>query len=129
MSADPIRQCVVADASALAAVLFGEPEAENVVARLGDRDLFAPTLLPYELSSVGLRKLALYPSRRTAITEAIGLFARMGVRQVDVPVRDVVELAEREKLTAYDTAYLWLARTLGCELVNLDQALEFAARG
>ena len=123
------RQCVVVDASALAAVLFGEAEAEKIVARLGDRDLLAPTLLPYEVGSVGLKKLERYPSRREAIQEAIGLFARLGVRQVDVPVGEVVELAERETLTAYDAAYLWLARTLGCELVTLDRALEAAALG
>jgi predicted nucleic acid-binding protein len=118
----------VVDASALAAVLFGEPEAENVVARLEDCDLLAPTLLPYEVGSVGLKKLARYPSQREAIQEALGLFARLDVRQVDVPSEEMVELAEREALTAYDAAYLWLARALGCELVTLDRDLEAAAR-
>ena len=123
------KRAAVVDASALAAVLFGEPEAEELVARLGDRQLLAPTLLPYEVGSVGLKKLQRYPSQRKAIREALGLFTRLGVRQVDVALEEVVELAERELLTAYDAAYLWLARTLGCELVTLDQALEAAARG
>jgi len=43
-------------------------------------------------------------------------------------VEEVVELAELEALTAYDAAYLWLSRALGCELVTLDQALAAAAR-
>jgi uncharacterized protein with PIN domain len=39
---------VVVDASALAAVLFGEPEAPKVTERLGDSALLAPTLFSYE---------------------------------------------------------------------------------
>jgi uncharacterized protein with PIN domain len=35
----------VIDASALAALLFGEPEAEAVAGRLGDALLVAPSLL------------------------------------------------------------------------------------
>jgi uncharacterized protein with PIN domain len=35
----------VVDASALAALLFGEPEAEAVAGRLGDARLAAPSLL------------------------------------------------------------------------------------
>ncbi len=117
------------DASALAAVLFGEPEAEKLAARLGDLDLLAPTLLPHEVGSVALKKLELYPSQRVAIREALGLFTRLGVSQVEVPLAEVVELAERQTLTVYDAAYLWLARALGCELVTLDRTLEAAARG
>ncbi len=120
---------VVVDASALAAVLFGEPRAEEVVERLGDRDLVGPTLLPYELGSVALKKIAFRPSRRSALREALALFDRLGLRQVEVPPDAVVELAEREGLTVYDAAYLWLARTLDCELVTLDRALESAFRG
>jgi uncharacterized protein with PIN domain len=35
----------IVDASALAVLLFGEPEAEAVVGRLGDGSLVAPALL------------------------------------------------------------------------------------
>ncbi len=49
----------VEDASALAAILFGEPEA--VAERLTDARLAAPTLLDYELANVcltGIRRQA-----------------------------------------------------------------------
>jgi predicted nucleic acid-binding protein len=127
MSADRSSRAVVVDASALAALLFGEPEAEEVVARLGERDLLAPTLLPYEVGSVGLKKLNRYRSQRAAIRQGMELFTRLGVRQIEVPVVAVVELAELKGLTVYDAAYLWLARVLGCELVTLDRALEAAS--
>ena len=50
----------VVDASAIAAILFGEPQGEEVAEALGDRELIAPTLLRYELGSVCLKKRKLY---------------------------------------------------------------------
>jgi predicted nucleic acid-binding protein len=117
----------VVDASALAAVLFGEPRAKEIAARLGERELLAPTLLPYELASVGLKKLERYRSQRVEILESLALFARLGIREVEVPPEALVELARSRSLSTYDAAYLWLARTLACELVTLDRELAEAA--
>lgn len=117
----------VVDASAAAALLFGEPRAEEVADRLGEALLLAPTLLPYEVGSVFLKKLALHPAERTALEAALGMLARLRVREVEVPVPEVTALAERTGLTVYDAAYLWLARTLACELVTLDDRLAAAA--
>lgn len=118
----------VVDASALAAVLFGEPRAEEIAARLGDRELLAPTLLPHEIASVALAKLASYPGQREPILAALALYGRLEVSEVEVPPVPVVELAEAEALSVYDAAYLWLHRELGCELVTLDRRLAAAAR-
>ncbi len=38
-------------------------------------------------------------------------------------VREVVRLGLATGLTAYDAAYLWLARALGMPLVTLDKTL------
>jgi len=57
----------VVDASALAALLFGEPEAEAVADRLEGSSLFAPTLLGYEIASVCLKKLRRDPIRRDVL--------------------------------------------------------------
>ena len=82
---------VVVDASALAAVLFAEPRADEVVRRLGDRELLAPTLLPYEIGSVGHKKLSRDPTRESAIREALALFDRLELRQVEVPPGELVD--------------------------------------
>jgi predicted nucleic acid-binding protein len=54
----------VDDASALAALLFAEPEAEAVADQLEGSSLFAPTLLGYEIASVCLKKLRRDPMRQ-----------------------------------------------------------------
>lgn len=116
----------VVDASALAALLFGEPEGERVAKALGRGPLFAPTLLRYEVGSVCLKKIRRHPDRRANLLAALDLLGRMEVQEVEVPPVDAAELAERADLTAYDAAYLWLARSIGAELVTLDERLEAA---
>ena len=46
----------VVDASALAALLFDEPEAGAIADRLEDANLVAPALLGFEIASVCLKK-------------------------------------------------------------------------
>jgi len=43
---------IVVDASALGAVLFGEPEAPQVAEQLGDSALVTPTLFSYEIANI-----------------------------------------------------------------------------
>ena len=48
----------VVDASALAALLFDEPEAGAIADRLEDANLVAPALLGFEIASVCLKNSA-----------------------------------------------------------------------
>jgi predicted nucleic acid-binding protein len=118
----------VVDASAVAALLFGEPPAAEVASRLGGAVLIAPTLLRYEIANVCLKKLALYPTRRRVLLRALSLLDETDLREMAVPADEVVTLARRKNLTAYDASYLWLARTLGLELVTLDHKLARIAK-
>jgi len=117
---------VVVDASALAAVLFGEPAGPKVAESLDGRALFAPTLLRYELASVCLKKSLQKPKKRAKLVAALGLFPRLQVHEVQVPTERLLELARDTGLTAYDAAYLWLSRELTVKLVTLDAGLEAA---
>jgi predicted nucleic acid-binding protein len=117
----------VVDASALAALLFGEPEGDGVVSRLGDARLVAPALLSFELANVCLVKSRRHPAQAAALAAAFALRRRLGVEEIEVDHDDAVALAVRTGLTAYDASYLWLARQLGAELVTLDAKLEHVA--
>lgn len=117
----------VVDASALAAVLFGEPEAQAVAERLGDARLVAPALLGFELANVCLIKSRRHPEQQPALVAAFRLRGRLAVEQVAVDHDAAVELAAATGLTAYDASYLWLSEQLGAELVTLDRQLAKAA--
>jgi len=117
----------VVDASAVAALLFSEPEAEVVASALDGAELVAPTLLSFELTNVCLTKCRRHPDLRQALLAAFQLRGRLGIAETAVDHRDVLELALKYGLTAYDASYLVLARKLGAELVPLDEALTRAA--
>lgn len=121
---------VVVDASALAAVAFQEPEAQTMRDRLEGQSLAAPRLLAYELANVAVTKLRRRPQQ--AATIQAGLAAVLAddfeIYWSDVDHAAVVTLAQQTALTAYDAAYLWLARHLDAELVTLDVELARAER-
>ncbi len=109
-------------------MVFGEPSSPGVTARLRGGMLIAPALLPYELASVCLKKIRADPARTTALLSAFALWADMAIVLVEVDQQSVIELAQIAGLTSYDASYLWLAQSLGGELVTLDDRLERAAK-
>jgi len=117
---------IVIDASALAAVLFGEPEGPKVAGQLGDSALVTPTLFSYEIANICWKKLRRHPEKRAALLEGYSFLGRK-IEEVEVSVPEALLLADRENLTVYDASYLWLSRKLGVELVSLDSDLNAAA--
>lgn len=117
----------VVDASALAALLFGEPEGEVVAGQLENARLVAPALLGFELANVCLIKARRHPEQGPALTAAFGLRHRLGVEEVTVDHEDALKLAAKTGLTAYDASYLWVAHQLGAELITLDRQLASSA--
>ena len=101
------------NASALAALLFREPEVEAVARRLGDSRLVAPALLGSELANVCLIKARRHPKQKSALTAAFELRHRLRIEEVAVDHDDVLALAGLTGLTTYDASYLWVARHLG----------------
>jgi predicted nucleic acid-binding protein len=118
----------VVDASALAALLFAEPEAETIAERLEGARLAAPSLLDFELANVCLTKIRRQPRQREVLRTAFRLAYRLRVETVAVDHADVLDLADATGLTTYDASYLWLARALSAELVTLDRKLAAATR-
>lgn len=116
----------VVDASAVGALLFGEPAAERMAAAMEGHALAAPTLLPYEVASICLKKIAARAHEERLIFDALTLFPALNVKLLAVPQIAAAEVALRRKLTAYDASYLWLAAELGAGLLTLDDALRRA---
>lgn len=114
---------VVVDASALGAMAFGEPEGHTVAAHLMGETLLAPTLIDYEIASIARKKARAHPELAAQIQAALDAASRLRIERVPVPAVALLRLARETKLTVYDAAYLWLARTRDAELVTLDRRL------
>jgi len=121
----PVR---VVDASALGALVFGEPKAEEIAKRLGDSPLAAPALIWFELASICLRKIKAHPAQRDQILTAFLMAGKLAIKIVKVDHWAVVNLADETGLTTYDASYLWLARHLTGELITLDGKMQRAAQ-
>ena len=114
---------VVVDASAIGAIMFGEPEGPTLAAHLAGETLLAPALIDFELTNLALKKARKRPDTLPQILVSLRTALALPVSRVGVPGLDVFALAAETGLTAYDATYLWLARARDAELVTLDAAL------
>jgi len=121
---------VVADACALAAVVFQETGWEDVLARLDGASIHAPELLKYELGHVAVKKARRDPARAPELIGRLQAFLGRPDRICwhDVDPVDAAILARLTGLSAYDATYIWLAGFLEAHLLTLDRRLG-AARG
>ena len=115
----------VVDASALAAVLFDEPEAAPIVASVAG-ELIAPSLLRYELASVCTTRLIRHPDRAGEIHARYRLLDTLAIDYFEPDWDHLPLLARRWALSAYDAAYLQLALARNAPLVTLDARLAAA---
>ena len=97
---------VVVDASALAAVLFGEPGHESIARQLRGQAMHAPTLIDYELASVALKKLRRVPADAEALLAALHTARRLRLERSQPDMVQVLALAASTGLTTYDASYL-----------------------
>ena len=117
----------VIDASALGALVFGEPQAEAIAGELKGATLAAPTLLHFELASICLKKMNKHPTQAEKLLAAFRLSKRLAIDILDVVHSEVIQLARQTGLTTYDASYLWLAHKLNSQVVTLDKNLAEAA--
>lgn len=116
---------VVIDASAIAAVLYDEPEAAPVIASVAGK-LIAPTLLRYELASVCTVKSIRHPQRADEIEVRYRLLDKLAIEYREPDWPNLPALARRWALSAYDASYLQIALASGKALVTLDARLAAA---
>ena len=113
----------VVDASVVAAIAFGEPEAERAVALIDKAELVAPLLLRFEVTNTAWKKIRRHAKQADLIEAGLRLALELEISYVDVDHESVLDLAVENGMTAYDASYVWLARTLKAPLVTLDERL------
>jgi predicted nucleic acid-binding protein len=118
---------VVCDASVLAAVAFTEPGFAQAAELIRSRDLFAPTLLWYEVANVALKKSAARPTESRDIEHDLMRVLCLPVRLLRPAWMAAFSLAQEKKLTIYDACYLQLSLDLRVPLATLDRRLRAAA--
>jgi predicted nucleic acid-binding protein len=113
----------VLDASAAAAIFFGEPEGPQIMVELSGASLFAPRLIDYEMANIALMKERRGSAPAAALSAGFARFRRLPLTLVTPDFTEVLTLARQSELTAYDASYLWLALKLDAAPASLDQDL------
>lgn len=114
---------LVVDASAIAAVLYGEADGPTIRAHVRGETMIAPHLIDYELANVGLKKIRRAPETAAQVLTMLDGLGAMAIRRMGTKTTEIAALAVKTGLSAYDASYLWLALTNDCELVTLDARL------
>jgi predicted nucleic acid-binding protein len=114
---------LVVDASAIAAVIYGEPEGSTIRAHVRGSTMIAPHLIDYELANVGLKKIRRAPEVAAQVLAMLDGLDVLAIRRLPAKTTEVAALAVKAGISAYDASYLWLAMTNDCELVTLDARL------
>jgi predicted nucleic acid-binding protein len=117
----------VVDASALAAIAFNEPGAREALSLLHGANLVAPELLRFEVAHICVKKIRQRPAERELILAQHASTWDVDIALLSVDQTEIVHIADKLDLPAYDASYLWLAHALGAELVTLDKKLRKAA--
>lgn len=120
---------IVIDTSALVAVILGEPERDALVAVTSGQTLIGPGSIPWE---VGNAFTAMLKQRRIEVVDAqrgLEIFDSLPVRYVDINMANVVALAARVNMYAYDAYFLDCAARYRAPLLTLERALRRAAEG
>ena len=119
---------IVIESSAVVDALVGDPANPELLRLIASEDLHAPTLLDFEVASAIRGHLLgglLTPERAAA---AIEDFADLTIERqaMAAALPDIIAL--RHNFTAYDAAYVVLARTLQAPVVTADAKLLEARR-
>ena len=114
----------VVDASVLAAMAFGESRAAEAKELISGCEVFAPDFLPYEVCSVAYKKVVRQNlAEAGSALDSLRTILSLGITLLPVPKDALLSLALATGLTAYDAAYLYVARNLRCPLGTFDEWL------
>jgi predicted nucleic acid-binding protein len=119
---------LVADASAILAVLLDEPAAAEVRSASQNCELIAPGSLPWEIGNalvLGLREERLTLEMATA---ALREYESIPIRQTAIDRAEALAVAEAEGIYAYDAYMLTCAHHHSTPLLTLDLQLRSVAR-
>jgi len=118
---------IVADTSAIMAVIVGEPERDGIVSATSGRTVIAPGSVPWE---VGNAFSAMLKRGRVDVEEAqqgLRILDSIPLRYVSVDLAHALSVASDTNTHAYDAYFLHCALRYAAPLLTLDRTLAQAA--
>ena len=119
---------IVSDTNILLAVIFNEPEKDNIVRLTSGNDAIAPEILPYEVGNALSAMI-----KRKQITHKEALQAQRSINSIPVRLMSIdiaqsLQLAIDFNIYAYDAYFLQCAIKHSCPLLTLDKGMKKVAK-
>ena len=119
---------IVSDTNILLAVIFNEPEKDNIVRLTSGNDVVAPEILLYE---VGNALSAMIKRKQITHKEALQAqksISSIPVRLMSIDISQALKLAIDFNIYAYDAYFLQCAINQSCPLLTLDKGMKKVAK-
>jgi predicted nucleic acid-binding protein len=118
---------IVIDASAILAVIVGEPERERIAEMTIGHSLSAPGSIPWE---IGNAFSSMMKQKRLNLKEArqgLTIFQSIPIRYLPVNFENAISIANENNLYAYDAYFIDCASRYAAPLLTLDRKLKRVA--
>lgn len=114
---------IVADTSAILAVIMGEPERENIKQLTLNKKIIGPPSIPWE---VGNAFSAMFKRQRISLKtaqEGYKIFQMIPIQYVEVDMNQVMQISFSHNIYAYDAYFLGCCLKHKGSLLSLDKKL------
>jgi predicted nucleic acid-binding protein len=114
---------VVADTSAIIAVIANEPEKERIVQSTQGSDILAPFSVHWEIGNAFSAMLKRQRITITQARQALQAYHSIPIRFVEIELEKSLEIAAELGIYAYDAYLLRCAQRYSAPLLSLDLSL------
>ena len=114
---------VVADASAVIAVVVNEPSKTNIIEATQDASLIAPASIHWEIANAFS---AMFKRERVSLDDAldaIDIYKQIPIRFIEVELEESLRIAHQFNIYGYDAYLLRCSQKYKAPLISLDKAL------
>ena len=118
---------IVIDTSALIAVIVAEPERDRIIEATMGHTLIGPGSIPWEVGNAFSAMLKQHRIRLQDAHRGLAILDGIPLRFVNVDLANVLSLADRTNMYAYDAYFLDCASRHSAPLLTLDGSLRRAA--
>ena len=119
---------MVADTSAIIAVIANEPEKEALIELTTGADLIAPRSVHWEIGNAFSAMLRRERIKVEQAIQAVKLYQQIPIRFVDVELEETLKIANALGIYAYDAYLIRCASKYRSPLISLDRSLVNAAK-
>ncbi len=118
---------IVIDASAILAVIVGEPERDRIVEMTSGHNLVGPGSIPWEIGNAFSSMLKQHRVDIDEVRQGLSIFQSIAIRYLAVDLQNALSIAHSANMYAYDAYFIDCAARHAAPLLTLDRPLRRAA--